>query len=75
MTAETDPNVVLKAVEQTIKAIGKDIRTTKGGADKVNRLSSLINSYTKLLALMTEENKPMNYYEQMESEARRSIGR
>lgn len=71
---ETDPNVVLKSVEQTIKSVGKDIRTTKGGADKINRLAALVNSYTKLISMMSAEPKT-SYYDLMASEARRSIGR
>lgn len=71
-----DPEKILSSLEKTIKSVGMDIRKTNGGADKINRLAALVNSYSRLVSLcvgLTEANKP-NAYDVMEREARRSIG-
>ncbi len=62
MATETNPEAVLKALEMTIKSVGKDIRKTKGGADKISRMAALVNSYSRLAALCTEEEKPFDAY-------------
>ena len=62
MATETNPETVLKSLEMTIKSVGKDIRQNHGGADKINRMAALVNSYSRLAALCTEEEKPFDAY-------------
>ncbi len=71
--AETNPETVLKTLEMTIKSVGADIRKTKGGADKINRLAALVNSYSRLASLCVEEEKPFNYYDAMAAGAEAGI--
>lgn len=65
MATETNPETVLIALEKTIKSVGRDIRKTKGGADKINRMAALVNSYSRLAGMCVEEEKPYNPYSEM----------
>ncbi len=73
MGTETNPETVLKTLEMTIKSVGADIRKTKGGADKINRLAALVNSYSRLASLCVEEEKPFNYYDATFGQEEREI--
>lgn len=72
-----DPDKVLSSLEKTIKSVGKDIQDSKGGADRVNRLAALVNSYSRLVTIcggLHEEKQP-NAYDIMEREAIANIGK
>ena len=60
---DANPDAILKALEMTIKSVGKDIRRNHGGADKINRMAALVNSYSRLAALCVEEEEPFNLHE------------
>ena len=60
---DTNPDAVLKALELTIKSVGKDIRRNHGGADKINRMAALVNSYSRLAAICVEDEKPFDICE------------
>ena len=38
-----EPEKILSNLEKTIQSVGNDIRKTKGGADKINRMAALVN--------------------------------
>ena len=59
---EANPEAILKSLELTIKSVGKDIRATRGGADKINRMAALVNSYSRLAGMCVDEAKPFDPY-------------
>ncbi len=66
-----DPHSVLKSIEMTIKSVSRDIRKNHGGADRINRLGTLVNSYSRLALILLgeEEEKSYNHYDSMNNEA------
>ena len=63
---------ILKGIEDSILRVSKDIKAKKGavGSDKLNSLSKLVNSYSRLVERSKieskEDEKPGNsYYSQM----------
>jgi hypothetical protein len=64
------PDKVISAVETTIIRVTMDIKKKKGnaGADKLNSLSKLVNSYNRLLERTRDssDSEGKSYYSKME---------
>ena len=66
------PEKVLSALETTIARVTRDIKKKQGniGSDKLNSLSKLINSYSRLVERSKDgsESDVPNYYDELEKE-------
>jgi hypothetical protein len=64
------PEKVISAVETTIIRVTRDIKKKQGnaGADKLNSLSKLVNSYNRLLERTKDssDSEGKSYYSKME---------
>jgi hypothetical protein len=65
------PEKVISAIETTIARVTRDIRKKTGnvGSDKLNSLSKLINSYSRLLERTkdgSDADESDNYYDSLE---------
>ena len=64
------PEKVISAIENTIIRVTRDIKKKQGttGADKLNSLSKLVNSYNRLLERAKDgsDSERNSYYSKME---------